>query len=146
MRSWSWPCCKWNFDAIVRQIRHRLNVYFAAVKILGLAKYWFRWKLSREITRVSKYFSLDILIETLTPDTLTPDRSNLTNRFSIYIAYRYAALKPSKPSFNWRPGCPDPGCHVCHWSARIYMMFCAGKVGTAISQFWVSGHEMLCRI
>ena len=53
---------------------HCLNVYFTVVKISELAKWWLRRDIT-QITWVSKYFPFDILIATLTTDTIY--RSNL---------------------------------------------------------------------
>ena len=72
------------------QVCHSLTVSGAVVKIVGLTKCWFWRELSQEVTKMSKYFPFDILIDTLTSDTIY--RSNLKNRYSIYIAYRYTAI------------------------------------------------------
>ena len=72
------------------QLYHSFNVSHAVVKISGLAQFWFWRDLSKEVTRVSKCFPFDILIDTLTSDTIY--QSNLKYRFSIYIAFQYAAL------------------------------------------------------
>ena len=69
---------------------HSLTVSCAVVKKSGLAKCWCWRELRQEATRMSKYFHFDILIDTLTSDTIY--RSNLKKRFSVYIANRYAAL------------------------------------------------------
>ena len=76
------------------QLYHSLNVSYAGVNISGLVQCWFWRELSQEVTRVSKCFPFDILIDTLTSDTIY--RSNLKYRFSIYIAYRYATLVPNE--------------------------------------------------
>ena len=68
------------------QVCHSLTVSCAVVKIVALAKCWFWREISQEVTKISKYFPCDILINTLTSDTIY--RSNLKNWYSIYIAYR----------------------------------------------------------
>ena len=106
--SWLWQWWKRNLDASNKtysvficfhmqlyrdyhQVCHSLAVSCAVVKIVGLVKCSFWGELSQEVARMSKYFPFDILIDTLTPDRVY--RSNLKNRYPIYIAYRYAALE-----------------------------------------------------
>ena len=72
------------------QLCHCFNISCTVAKILGQAKWWL-WRKFIQITRESKYFPFNILIDTVTIDTIY--RSNLKNRFSIYIAYRHAALE-----------------------------------------------------
>ena len=100
---------KWNFDAskwtqramplfvfickyILFIIKYVIvwTFFRDVVQILGLAKCWVWREHSKEFTRMSRYLPFNILIDTLTFDTIY--WSNLKNRFPIYIAYLYAAL------------------------------------------------------
>ena len=108
------------------QLYHSLNVSYAGVNISGLIQCWFWRELSQEVTRVSKCFPFDILIDTLISDTIY--RSNLKYRFSIYIAYRYATL----PSTT---GSPHKGPVV--WGFDDFFVVMLNKLWEKNSACWL---------
>ena len=137
---------------------HSLFISCMVVKILGLAKCWFWQELSQDVTRISKYFAFNILIDTLTSDSIY--RSNLKKTvldiYCIPVCSPYIQLKiPAlsiKEAFGVRHHLLD---HFLTWLAMnmtvnkikiLQVRYHFSHVHVTIAKSVVTPSPMLCNL